>query len=187
MVKEILRAEPITNRFEWLNSSPSSCQKGYDELLRVFTSLEGNIEVLRGKKPRALTPDAYFPPPWNFIFEFDELQHFTKYKKIALENYPPGNYGFEINEYKRLCEQYQDIAIRKGPAGYRVPKPEFPFENGRAAQRAFFDACRDILPQLNGLNPTVRISEFEVKDIIFGTEREKQVLREILRKRKVVA
>ena len=40
--------------------------------------------------------------------------------------------------------------------------------NGRAAQRAFFDTFRDWLPTLHGLNPTVRLAEFEVKPILNG-------------------
>ena len=40
--------------------------------------------------------------------------------------------------------------------------------NGRAAQRAFFDTFRDWLPSLHGLNPTVRLAEFEVNPILNG-------------------
>ncbi|MBI1923980.1 hypothetical protein HYR99_06995, partial [Candidatus Poribacteria bacterium] len=46
---------------------------------------------------------------------------------------------------------------------------DFPFVNGRAAQRAFFDTFRDVLPPLHGLRPTLRLAEFEVAEILNGT------------------
>lgn len=92
------------------------------------------------------------------MLEVDELQHFTPYKSIALEAYPiDAELGFDLAEYISLCQRYGMEALSKGPLGYRASKPEFPFEYGRAAQRAYFDAFRDLLAPLHGLRPTLRI------------------------------
>lgn len=61
-----------------------------------------------------------------------------------------------------IYNKYAAEALKKGPSGYRKPTKEFTFINGRATQRAFFDAFRDIQPTLFGLKPTIRLSEFEI-------------------------
>lgn len=159
----------------------------YPVIDKIFLKLGGNRKGLESKQTRALKPDCYFRGNFNFLFEFDELQHFTSYKLIALENYPSElMLGFDISTYKLYCKIHKDKAIKKGPTGYRKPKEEFPFENGRAAQRAFFDAFRDILPPLHGLNPTLRITEFEVKEIFGNNDKAKEIIKNILTKRGVL-
>ena len=102
------------------------------------------------------------------IIEFDELQHFTECRFHKLQYYPEEiRVGFDLDKYKSWCTQNAAAALRKGAVGYRKSKSEFPFQNGRAAQRALFDACRDLLPHRFVLNPTVRISEVEVPSL-FG-------------------
>ena len=117
------------------------------------------------KRTSPLSCDTYFPSPWNFIFEFDEVQHFSSYKGLLLQNYPEAPYGFEIDRYKFLCSTLKDRADK-----YRQSKEatEFPFKTGRTRQRAFLDSFKDVLPHLNSidLNPTIRIDEFEVGDIL---------------------
>jgi hypothetical protein len=39
-------------------------------------------------KSRTLRPCDFFVPNPGFIVEFDESQHFTKPRRIALQNYP---------------------------------------------------------------------------------------------------
>ena len=82
--------------------------------------------------------------------------------------------GFDLDKYKSRCTQNAAAALRKGAVGYRKPKSEFPFQNGRATQRALFDACRDLLPHRYGLNPTVRISEFEVPSLLVNRKSAKE-------------
>ncbi|MGI6491380.1 MAG: DUF7255 family protein [Pelotomaculum sp.] len=187
MVAEILQCEPRKGDFHWLNNLPQKKYFGsyYDTIFKIYMALGGNKDVLDDlitrTKPRKLSPDAFFPEPFNFIFEFDEIQHFTEYKSRALRLYPKKiQYGFELEKYIQYCYAYADIAIKKGPSGYRKPTKEFIFDNGRAAQRAFFDSFRDIQPTLYGLRPTVRISELELPDNFQITD-VKKILKERLR------
>lgn len=170
IVSDILDCEPQKENFHWLNNIPIKKYFGayYNHIISIYRELGGNeetLEIIREEsKARKLSPDAFYPYPFEFIFEFDEIQHFTSYKKNALIMYPEKlKYGFDLKQYIGFCNKYASEALRKGPGGYRRPTKEFDFINGRAAQRAFFDAFRDIQPTLFKLNPTIRISELELQ------------------------
>lgn len=196
IVAEMLGEDAITDvSFDWLRNKHVEEDFKNDDLgidlyptiVKIFKKLNGDNNEMISKGQRVLKPDCYFGGKYNFIFEFDELQHFTIYKQIALQNYPNElKYGFDIDLYLSYCNLYKEKAIKKGPAGYRKSKEEFPFENGRAAQRAFFDAFRDLLPSLHGLNPTIRISEFEVQNISSINEDSKDRVKKILQGRGVL-
>ena len=107
--------------------------------------------------------DAYFGGKYNFIFEFDEFQHFSSARLWTLDCYPKQvKLNFSTSDWKKYC-----LANRQKADRYRYTKKtkDFDFEGGRTAQRAYLDCFRDFLPTENGLNPTLRISEFEVADI----------------------
>jgi hypothetical protein len=73
-----------------------------------------------------------------------------------------------LNErWKQLCKTHKDKADK-----YRKAKAttDFNFAGGRTAQRAYLDCFRDLLPLLHGLQPTVRINEFEVTDIYVNNQ-----------------
>jgi hypothetical protein len=73
--------------------------------------------------------------------------------------------GFDLERYRELCCANSPLPLKKGTGGYRRSTLEFPFPGGRHAQRALFDAMRDLLPAKHGLAPTVRISEFDVPSL----------------------
>ena len=73
---------------------------------------------------------------------------------------------FDLERYRELCRVNASVALKKGAGGYRRSTQEFPFPGGRHAQRALFDAMRDLLPVKHGLNPTIRISEFDVPRLL---------------------
>ena len=155
-------------KFNWLTNKiiPSE-----EELWRIFSILGGEAEAMQSKGSRRLTPDGYLPK-FNCIIEFDELQHFTEFRLQTLLHYPADMYlGFDIESYRSWCDEYSIKALKKGPSGYRKPRPEFPFEGGRAAQRALFDTFRDLLPSRHGLNPTIRISEFQLPSLLSDKEK----------------
>lgn len=56
----------------------------YPVIDNIFIKLSGNRKGLESKQTRVLKPDCYFGGKYNFLFEFDELQHFTSYKLTAL-------------------------------------------------------------------------------------------------------
>ncbi len=158
-------------QFDWLKNKPTAEHFGddYPRILHLFEELGGDRDGLFGKADGYLTPDAYFPEPYHFIFEFDELQHFTAARRRSLKLYPENaQLAFDRGQYLRFCEEHHEPALRKGTDRFRRKTADFPFVNGRAAQRAFFDTFRDWLPPLRGLRPTLRIAEFEVADILRG-------------------
>ena len=154
-----------------------------DSLLwKIFMALQGNSENMKSKKPRRLSPDGYLPD-FNCILEFDELQHFTAFRSITLKHYPVDTpLGFDIKSYQSWCKKYAETALKKGASGYRRPKPEFPFNNGRAAQRALFDAFRDLLAPRHGLQATIRVSEFEVPSLLHDRDTAAVEIRDALGK-----
>ncbi len=166
--------------FGWLTNRVSPSE---NELWRLFIALGGDPEAMRSKKSRRLPLDGYLPEHERII-EFDESQHFTAYRSLTLKHYPEDVcLGFDIDTYGSWCDQHSDDAFKKGPPGYRKPKPEFPFHGGRAAQRALFDACRDLLPHRHGLKPTIRISEFELPSLLRDRKRAKVDLQKALKRR----
>jgi hypothetical protein len=149
-------------RFPWLLNKVDLYDPVYRHLAAVFRALDGDDAALRRKRPQSLRPD-FFLPDQNCILEFDELQHFTPFRGKSLLYYPLDvPLGFDLARYQAHCADHADRATGKGAAGYRKPKAEFPFEGGRHAQRAFFDAYRDLLPALHELAPTRRIAEFDI-------------------------
>lgn len=159
-------------QFDWLCNKPSQkhFRDDYDILIELYRELKGDWEGTSDKSDGYLTPDAYFPEPHNFIFEFDELQHFTRYRETSFRFYPEHiTLAYESDVYIKYCQQHHVAALAKGPDRFRRQTADFPYPNGRAAQRAFFDTFRDWLPPQHGLNPTIRLAEFEVKPIINGT------------------
>ena len=172
LVEEVLGV-PAERRaqFDWLINKPLSEHFGphHAKIINLFGQMGGDIDGMAAKADGHLTPDAYFPDPYHFIFEFDELQHFTAFRQQTLMAYPVNlPLGFEPNTYLRFCAEYKDAALQKGTDRFRRKTADFPFVNGRAAQRALFDTFRDWLPPLHGLRPTMRLAEFEVADILNG-------------------
>ena len=82
-------------------------------------------------------------PDSRCILEFDESQHFTLPRKVALEHYPEElALGFDRKMWIDLCVR---IDSKDSDPPYRDE------------QRAWYDTLRDFLPELEGLNPTARI------------------------------
>ena len=81
----------------------------------------------------------------GFILEWDERQHFTVPRKIALELYPEKlKIGFEKKRWIELCgKTHATDNDRKTPY--------------RDEQRAWYDTLKDFLPELEGLKPTIRL------------------------------
>ncbi len=58
-------------------------------------------------KSKKLPRVDFFIPDRKLIVEFDESQHFTKPRDIALSLYPPGKnyFGFSVERWRTLCQQ----------------------------------------------------------------------------------
>ena len=101
----------------------------------------GNEKPLAAKR-RGSDPTPDFLLNCRQIIEVDEIQHFTTDRLTTLRLYPGDiELGFGLSEYISLCETWRPTADR-----YRTAKPtqDFPHPGGRRAQRAYFDALRDL-------------------------------------------
>ncbi len=151
--------------FEWFinKHKREHFGKHFITIDEIFTSLNGNRQASQTKQTMKLKCDAYFGGRYNFIFEFDEHQHFSSARLETFNFYPIDlKVNFSIERWKQLCKTHKDKADK-----YREKRKtkDFNFKGGRTAQRAYFDCFRDLLPEINGLQPTLRINNFEVEDI----------------------
>lgn len=108
----------------------------------IFNELQkyrGHKEFVRSKK----LPSVDFYIKGQFILEFDESQHFTKPRLIALENYSDElALGFGKNKLIELCKKHNK----------KDNDPPF-----RDEQRAWYDTLRDFAPIFLDIKPTIRL------------------------------
>lgn len=163
IVSKVLNEEAQTSKkFDWFinKHSKENFGKHFLTIDKIFKTLNGDINANQTKRSVALDCDAYFGGEYNFIFEFDEFQHFSSARLKTIEHYPTNlKLNFDLKTWKNLCLTYKDRADN-----YRKAKTttDFNFAGGRTAQRAYLDCFRDLLPEVQELNPTLRINEFEV-------------------------
>lgn len=82
-----------------------------------------------------------FDPP--FILEFDESQHFTRARAIALALYPDAlPLGYSVDQWRELCGVINAV-------------DDEPID--RDERRAWYDTLRDLVPLVHGFRPTVRL------------------------------
>ena len=86
--------------------------------------------------------DFYVADP-PFILEFDESQHFSRARGIALELYPKAlPVKFSVARWRELCTEIDAV-------------DDQPFD--RDERRAWYDTLRDLVPIVHGFGPTVRL------------------------------
>jgi len=111
-----------------------------EEILTELQNLRGYKGFVRSV---VLPPCDFFIPKPGFIVEFDESQHFTYCRKVALSRYPESlELGFDRKKWIKLCET---INARDNDPPYRDE------------QRAWYDTLRDFIPAIKGLKPTLRL------------------------------
>ena len=163
IVSEILNeSAQLDKKFSWFinKHQDEHFKDSFQVIDKIYLELGGNNSL---KKVQQLQCDAYFGGKYNLIFEFDEVQHFSSARLKALNNYPQYlKLNYLIGDWEKWCLTHSKKADK-----YRYNKitKDFNFQGGRTCQRAYLDCFRDFLPQHNGLNPTLRISEFEVEDV----------------------
>ena len=117
--------------------------KHYHNLKAIFEALQKHRGFKEFVRAKTLPNGDFFMPRQKFIVEFDESQHFTLPRKIALEHYPESlELGFDKKKWIRLCETI----------GAKDNDPPC-----RDEQRAWYDTLRDFLPSIRGLKPIVRL------------------------------
>ncbi len=113
----------------------------------VLQTIHARLVAHRGftdfVRARQLPPCDYFVPDPGVVLEFDESQHFTTPRSIALQLYPCTlAIGFDRERWQALSQRI----------GARDPDPPY-----RDEQRAWYDTLRDFAPAGLGLRPTVRL------------------------------
>jgi hypothetical protein len=183
ILSTVLKEPPGNPSFGWMTNTQGgeAHAEPYASLRAIFKALRGNAEAHALKRERPLKCDAFFGGSYNFIFEFDEFQHFSSFRLKTFDYYPRGlRLGYSVQRYKDYCKKHMVAAN-----SYRQAKTtqDFPFAGGRTAQRAYFDAVKDFLPPVHGLNPTLRIAEFEVTRVWANDKVGQRIIRDILRDR----
>lgn len=128
----------LSLNFRYLQRSPY-----YSSLKDIYSSLQnkrGNKDFVKSKN---LPNVDFYVVDHEFILEFDESQHFTPCRKLALEKYPEElKLGFDRPRWIKLCDE-----LKK-----RDNDPIY-----RDEQRAWYDTLRDFAPSILKSRPTVRL------------------------------
>jgi len=115
----------------------------YDNLKEIYEVLQKHRGFSEIVKTRSLPSSDLFVKDPGFIFEYDESQHFTKPREIALEHYPKDlKLGFDRKRWIELCKK---VNAKDNDPPYRDE------------QRAWYETIRDFLPAIQGFEPTVRV------------------------------
>ena len=134
------------HRFRWptglADYAQTSIGSALGKVARVLEEHRGfrTDEFVRSN---LLAPCDYWVPEPGFIVEFDESQHFTGPRRLALSVYADTDpLGFSAKRWMELCEHHR---ARDNDPPYRDE------------QRAWYDTLRDLVPSIKGLGPTVRL------------------------------
>ena len=125
--------------FDWLRTPPkgttlSECTADYKAILKALCKYRNRCGFF-GMRSRKL-PCDFVIEKRKLIIEYDERQHFTAARKIALRNYPQDVVlHFSSSGWMKYCDEID--ALDNHP----------PY---RDEQRAFYDSLRDIEAFRNG-------------------------------------
>jgi len=113
------------------------------ELGAIYHELQNQRGYANFVKAKMLYSVDFFIPNPGFIVEFDESQHFSEPRGIALSNYPAKlQLGFDKSKWENLCH-----TLKKNDND-----PPY-----RDEQRAWYDTLRDFAPSILNLKPTIRL------------------------------
>ena len=139
-------------RFGWSTGADAYDGTAIGDTLRnVAASLESyrRFRIADFVQSKTLYPCDFWLPDPGFIVEFDESQHFTRPRKLALQVYSEAQpLGFSAKRWMALCARHDK----------RDNNPPY-----RDEQRAWYDTLRDLVPSTEGLRPTVRLYARDLK------------------------
>ena len=146
LLERIYGACVLNHRFGWQTGLAAYVGTSIDPVLR---DVAGVLAKYRGYgigtfvRSNVLAGCDYWVSDLGLIVEFDESQHFTRPRKLALSVYADTNpLGFAARRWLELCEHHDA----------RDNAPPW-----RDEQRAWYDTLRDLVPSIMGLQPTVRL------------------------------
>lgn len=115
----------------------------YGTLHKIHDALRKHRNYGYFVRARKLPKVDFFVPSRDLIVEFDESQHFTKPREIALGFYPPDlKVLFPVYRWRVLC---RELNKRDNDPPYRDE------------QRAWYDTLRDFAPALLGKGEVARL------------------------------
>jgi len=144
MLRKIYGGVEVNHKFE-TGTKPEDYRNSpfYSKLKEIFSGLQNHRGYKDFIRSQTLPRCDFFVPNPGFNVEFDEPQHFTACRKIALSKYPERlELGFDREKWIKLCEK---IDAKDNDPPYRDE------------QRAWYDTLRDFIPTVKGLKPTIRM------------------------------
>ncbi len=134
----------VNYSFPWSARPEDYASTPIGSRLRQIRTALGDLRGHRNFiKSTQVPPCDYFLTDPPFILEFDESQHFSRPRLVALHNYPENTpIGFSISRWRDLCSEID-------------AKDDEPFD--RDERRAWYDTLRDLVPSIHGFRPTVRV------------------------------
>lgn len=127
-----------------------------DPLVGMAMELGGELDKMeQASRSGRARFDLYHEPSGTHI-EVDEEQHFTGWRLKTLDYYEVGTtYGFDLAEYRALCQKYGPRNEKSGWANKWTPNfgPK-----GRSRQRAYYDAMKDLVLPALGIKHVIRIA-----------------------------
>lgn len=160
----------VNHSFPWSASPQDYVNASIGRLLERIQSELGNFRGHRDFIKSAQVPpcDYYVSDP-PFILEFDENQHFTRPRLIALSLYPDDlKLGFSPSRWRELCSETN-------------AEDNQPFD--RDERRAWYDTLRDLVPTVYGFEPTVRLyaGAYPWCSLDAASDQEQSVFRDLLK------
>jgi len=147
-VRELLTATygdcRVGHQFPWSAQPKDYAGTPIGDLLKRISGGLGDCRGHRDfiKSPQMPPCDFYVIDP-PFILEFDESQHFSRPRLVTLSFYSHDiRMGFSVTRWQELC---REIAA----------EDDVPID--RDERRAWYDTLRDLVPNLHGFQPTVRL------------------------------
>jgi len=134
----------MTNRAPLGDDFPAPPRVRY-RLMAIHARLGGDWSRLEEKRPTSLRFN--FQVNDKTLIEVDSRFHFSSARMSTLDFYDDLDHSLDVGLYRELCLRFSTTADR-----YRSRReaPDFPFPGGRAAQRAYFDAAKDLLAAAYG-------------------------------------
>lgn len=138
----------------------------YDEIMNIYKRLGGILEVAPTRV------GAYDIDTPNFIIEFDEENHFNRYRHSTLDStIYTNNRNVNIENYQRFCKNYEHNCLTYGKYAHNdstdkqfgnsvIDRDLLDQNRTRWKQRAFYDFIKDITSIIIGV-PIIRISIYE--------------------------
>lgn len=134
----------ITNRAPLGDDFPAPPRVRY-RLMAIHARLGGDWTRLEEKRRAALRFN--FQVDDTTLIEVDRHFHFSSARLSTLDFYDDLDHSLDVESYRQLCVRFSTAADR-----YRSQREasDFPFPGGRTAQRAYFDAAKDLLAAAYG-------------------------------------